>query len=292
MWTLLYLMACTDPIGPQLSPAGVAAKSELAQALETRDPPTVSTKAETAAQWEGQDPALDRMLGDALANVLMHPTDGLRLLHANPSPDDPDWTKAVLLGTLRGGDVEAMKTAWTAAGRAVPAFDNPITLAMIQRAHADPTLALSRIEAGINGCALLDAQPPIGRTALDYPAAPALLEVARWLGADATVVGRPKAATDADPQQGRGPLQCERKVLLDAWPVPLTKTLTLGLSMGQRKVFIDIKINDGEPWVFATSDALAGGRWIQALSLHDTPNAEQRIRALYPDGLWAQPETP
>ena len=106
------------------------------------------------------------------------------------------------------------------------------------------------------------------------------------------MVGRPKAVSDADPQLGRGPLQCERKVLLDTWPVPLTKTLTLGLSMGQRKVFIDIKVNDGEPWVFATSDTLAGGRWLQALSLHDTPDAEQRIRGLYPDGLWARPETP
>jgi hypothetical protein len=62
----------------------------------------------------------------------------------------------------------------------------------------------------------------------------------------------------------------------------------LGLKQGNRKVFIDIKITDGEPWVFATSDTVAGGRWMAAAALADTPDAEQRIGALYPDGLWAK----
>ena len=287
MWTLLFLVACFDSSPPQLSVEAIGARAALAQALESRIPMEVQATAEAAATWEGQDPALDRLLGDALANVLMHPADGLRLLQANPSEGDKAWTQALLLASLRSGDVQSMKAAWTRAKRPMPAFDNPITLALVQRAHADPQISLDQIEAGINGCAFLDNQPPIGRKALDYPASSALLTVAGWLGADATVIGRPKAAADVDPQQGRGPLQCDRKVLVDGWPSPLTKTLTLGLSQGRRRVFLDIKLTDGEPWVFATSDALAGGRWIKALALFDLPDAEARIRSMYPDGLWA-----
>jgi hypothetical protein len=288
MWTLLFLMACSDPPVRALTPEGASAKIALAQALESRQPTVVQAKAKHAAQWEGQDQALDHLLGDALANVLMHPKDGLNLLNAQPKPDDPDWTRAMLMATFRTGDVPAMKRAWATAGRQAIPFDNPITPSIVQRALASPDFGLKTLEAGIKGCALLDAQPPIGRKALEYPASASLLKVAAWLGADATVIGRPKAVGDGDPQLARGPLQCERKVLVDDWPQSFTKTLTLGLKQGNRKVFIDIKITDGEPWVFATSDTVAGGRWMAAAALADTPDAEQRIGALYPDGLWAK----
>lgn len=290
MWTLLITMACSDPVPTGLAPDAIVAKRGLAHALEMRVPADVQAKARAAAEWEGQDAELDWMLGDALANVLMQPSEGLALLRTHPELNAPDRTQALLLATFRHGDLASMTQAWTAAGRSPPAFDNPVTTAMVQRAHADPQTTIEQIESGINGCAFLDAQPPVGRTALDYPAGPGLLQTAEWLGADVTVIGRPRVLADADPHQGRGPLHCERKVLIDSWPHPFSKTLTLGLSQGHRKVFIDIKITDGEPWVFATSDSLAGGRWLSAYAKMDSPNAEETIKAMFPSGLWATEE--
>lgn len=287
MWTLLITIACSDPAPVGLPAEATAAKAELAQALEMRVPSEVQAKAEAAVKWEGQDAELDWMLGDALANVLMQPTEGIKLLQAHPELTAAHRTQALLLATFREGDTVAMKQAWAEAERSVPAFDNPVTTAMVQHTHADPKITIEQIETGINGCAFLDAQPPVGRSALDYPAGPGLLQAAEWLGADAVVIGRPRVLSDADPHQGRGPLHCERKVLIDTWPHPFSKTLTLGLAQGHRKVFIDIKLTDGEPWVFATSDPLAGGRWLRAYSLMGAPNAEQAISTMFPDGLWA-----
>ena len=84
---LLVCQACsagptTDPTAPT---ALVEARDALAEALTTRDPGSVSTAARAASEFEGQDPALDRMLGDALANVLMRPADGIALLRAHPA---------------------------------------------------------------------------------------------------------------------------------------------------------------------------------------------------------------
>ena len=140
------------------------------------------------------------------------------------------------------------------------------------------------------GCQLLDAQPTVGRKPLDHPALPELIEAALLAGADQVTAGRPQYRSDPDPESGRGPLQCQRKVLLpEGWPVPFSKTLTLGLRQGDRTAFLDIKLEDGQPWAYATSDVLVGDRWIRAMKTLAAGQGE-RLAEQYPDGLWAAPK--
>jgi hypothetical protein len=292
MWTWLLILGCTPSEPPGLAPEGVTARTALAQALGPRDPLTVQAAVEHAVQWEGQDPALDRLLGDALANVLMHVEDGRSRLAQNPDPDSPSWTNAFLLATARTGDVDRMTQAWTELGRAVPPLSNPVTLNMVQRLKGNPEMTLDAFEKPIYDCALMDAQPPLGRSALDNAVSEDLLKVAPWVGADSLVMGRPKTKSDPDPDQARGPVQCGRKILLESWPVPMSKTLTVGMSSGNKRVFIDIQPMNGEAWAYAASDKVAGGAWVKAMNLARAPDAEALIRERFPDGLWATEQTP
>ena len=101
MWTLLLAFACSEPVSTGLPPEGISAKKNLAQALKSRDPSRVERAAESAANWETQDSELDQLLGDALANVLMHVPAGLSLLKENPDPTNPAWQRAFLLATAQ-----------------------------------------------------------------------------------------------------------------------------------------------------------------------------------------------
>jgi hypothetical protein len=288
MLTLLLAMACGVFERPALPDHAETVRAQLAEALVERDPSVVGPLAEKASEWEGKDGDLDRLLGDALANVLMHPQDGLRILQSRPAPEDPAWVEAIKAASLRVGDPVVMKATWAELGGRVPPFDNPVVPQVVQRLLSDPTMASAGAVAGIDGCALLDLQPPVGRKALDHRADPRLLEVGVLMGADQVVVGRPLFRSDPDPQTGRGRLQCVRKVLLeDGWPVPLSRTLTLGLRQGQRSVFIDIKTDNGEPWAYAASDSVAGGRMLRAMELMGSSNSEDQLQAMFERGLWA-----
>lgn len=292
MWTWLLILACTSPSPPGLNSEGVAARDALAQALGPRDPKAVQAAVEQAVQWEGQDPALDRLLGDALANVLMHVEDGRARLEANSDPDSDAWATAFLLATARTGDVERMTATWSKLDRPAPPFSNPVTSSVVQRLKRDTLMTLEAFEQPIFDCGLMDAQPPVGRSALDTAVSTDLLKVAPWVGADRVVIGRPKSKSDTDPDQARGPIQCARKVLLETWPNPMAKTLTVGMSSGNKRVFIDIQpMNDG-PWAYATSDELAGGAWVKAMQLAGAPDAEALVQARFPYGLWADEATP
>ena len=292
MWTWLLIMACTTSNPSGLSSEASAARDRLAQALGPRDLVAVQTAVEQAVEWEGQDPELDRLLGDALANVLMHVEDGRARLENNPDRDSDAWNNAFLLATARTGDVNLMTETWTTLGRSVPPFDNPVTPSIVQRLKRNPSMTLEAFEKPIVDCGLMDAQPPVGRDALDQAVSSDLLTVAPWVGADTVVIGRPRSKSDPDPDQARGPIQCARKVLLDEWPVPLSKTLTVGMASGNRRVYIDIQpMNDGA-WAYATSDDLAGGAWVKAMNLAGAPNAEALVQARFPYGLWAEEKTP
>ena len=289
MWSLVLWMGCTDPVPVSLPPEGVTARDQLAQVLTSRDPKQVERAAEAAGQWEGQDAALDRLLGDALANVLMHADAGLKLLESRPMIGDPNWERAVLLATARTGDTQAMKTTWKRVNRHAPSFSNPVTNSMVQRLNVDPKMTIKDFEDGIHACAILDAQPAVGRKALEFPVSTDLLKVASWVGSDAVIMGRPRTKADNDPDRATGPIQCSNKLVLDEWPTAISTTLTVSLSSGSKRVFIDIKQTGNEQWSYATSDPVAGGHWIQAMHMATLPDAEARIRKRFTDGLWAQP---
>jgi len=286
------VIACSGSGSNGLDQAGVSARDALALALDSRDPSEVQAVVEKAVEWQGQDPQLDRLLGDALANVLMHVEDGRQRLQANPAPEDPSWVEAMLLATARTGQEDLMMATWAELDRKPPPFHNPITGKMVQRLMVSPSMTLVAFEKPIYDCEVMDAQPPVGRTALESAVTADLLKVAPWVGADTLVLGRPKTKSDPDPDQPRGPIQCQRKVLLEEWPRSMSKTLTVGLAIGTKRVFIDIQPSGGEVWAYATSDEQAGGAWIRAMHLATAPDAESLIRARWPDGLWAQEATP
>jgi len=290
MWTLLLTVACSDPIPEGLPQEGIAARDALAQALTTREPSRVEQAAERAGKWEGKDAQLDRLLGDALANVLMNAEAGLTLLKSRPEPNDPAWTQAMLLATARTGDIKAMQEIWTQMKRPSVSFANPVTPSMVQRLKTNPTMDIEEFEYGIKMCTLLDSQPSVGRSALEFPVSVDLLNVAPWVGADAVVIARPRTKVDGDPEIATGRLQCAKKVVLSQWPSVIGSTLTVGLSSGSRRVFIDIRQSNDEQWAYATSDPVAGGHWVQAMNIAHAPNAEDRIRERFADGLWAEPK--
>ena len=291
MWTLLFAFACSNPSMPELTSDGIKAKNNLAQALKSRDPAQVGIAAQEAANWEGQDQALDHLLGDALANVLMHVDAGLSLLVAEPNPQSESWQNAFLAATARSGDTNAMDAAWKQTGRVQLDFSNPVVNSMVQRLKMDPRLGIDQFEDAIQTCMVIDAQPPVGRSALEYPVSPDLIKIAPWVGADAVYLARPRAQTDPDPTLGIGPVQCAQKVVLDEWPRVIGTTLTVAMASGNRKLYLDIKQTNDEQWSYATSDPVAGGHWIQAMHLVNVPSAESQIRSRFNDGLWAQPAT-
>ena len=292
MCPLFLWLACADPTPATLPPAGVSARSELAQALKSRDPSPVERAVEAAITWEGKDPTLDRLLGDALANVLMHTEAGMKLLDARPALGDPSWERAMLLASARTGDTQTMEATWKRLNRDAPRFSNPVTNSMVQRLKRDPHMSIDDFEAAIHDCTILDAQPAVGRKALEFPVSTDLLKVAPWVGADAVVMGRPRTKVDNDPDRAIGPIQCTNKLVLDEWPAVVSTTLTVSFVSGTKRVFIDIKQTGDEQWAYATSDAVAGGHWIQAMNMASAPNAEARIRERFADGLWAQPKEP
>ncbi len=287
MWTMLFLVACTADPGAELPKAGITARAQLADALNQRDPVVVGPLAEQAAVWEGQDPALDRLLGDALGNVLMNAEDGLRLLRSAPSPGDSSWEEATRSAALRTGKPETIEAVWSELNQPPAPFDNPVLSQLVQRMRADTSMGSAAVVDAVFDCQLLDAQPTVGRKPLDHPALPELIEAAILMGADQVAAGRPQYRSDPDPESGRGPLQCQRKVLLtEGWPTPFSKTLTLGLRQGDRTAFIDIKLEDGQPWAYATSDVLLGDRWIRGMKALASGQGD-RLKQQYPDGLWA-----
>ena len=288
---MLFFMACTGGSGAELAPKGVEARDSLAAALVDREPSQVGPIAERASAWEGQDPQLDRLLGDALANVLMNADDGLQLLRKHPEVGNSLWEEATRSAALRTGNVEAIREVWGELGEAPIPFDNPVLSQIVQRMRADPKQGSAKAIEGLFGCQLLDAQPAVGRKSMDHPIGPEIVDVAVALGVEQVTVGRPVYRSDPDPQSGRGDLHCQRKILLsDGWPRLITKTITIGLRDGDRTAFIDIKMVGDEPWAYATSNEVVGDRLLRSWMAHVSGRG-QDLGERYPNGLWAaEPE--
>ena len=287
MWTIVFLIACSSGPGAELPSAAVEARDRLASALLERDPAIVGPRAEEASMWEGQDPALDRLLGDALSNVLMSPADGLRLLRSSPDPSQAAWREAIRSAALRTGEPETIRGVWSDLGEPLIPAGNPVLGQVVQRMLADPSVDSNEALAGLFGCQLLDAQPAVGRKEMDHPIGSSVVDVIGLLGVDQVTVGRPMYRSDPDPQSGRGPLQCTKKVLLsDGWPEPMPKTVTVALRQGDRTAFIDIRNDAGQPWAYAASDARVGDRILRSWVAFEAGKADE-LSGRYPDGLWA-----
>ena len=197
MTLALLLIACGG-----MPSEGKLAAEQLNAALVRRDVAEVSAAARAADAFRGQDPALDRALGDALANVLMRPEQGLPLLKANPAPDDAAWRTALRGAAVRLGDQAEMNAAWAATGGREISFLHAIAETATARARRDPAFDLSQLDRVNADCALLVTRPMLGRAALDAPARASLLDAVRALGATDLVLARPALPTDADPLAG------------------------------------------------------------------------------------------
>lgn len=265
----LVLSGCTGMVGfPQ---EAVRARTALRQAVETGDVDQVSAAARAADRWKGRDAELDRLLGHALANVLMRPDDGLPLLEANPSDTDQDWVRWMAGAALRSGDVATMERIQRGLNlQAVDPVD-PVVEQYVVRARMSPAITWDDMVTAVLQCRLLDGQPRRGRMPVDRVAPSALPGTALALGADRVVMGRPERLDDHDPLSGTGDVQCRtgRLVTGGRLPRPMPRNLTLGAEQGEKRLYIFVKPGEAASQAYGASDQLAAERWLDAAETLD-----------------------
>lgn len=266
----LLLTACSGVGG--LPQDAVRARTALRQAIATGDADQVGDAARVADRWRGRDAELDRLLGHALANVLMRPEEGLPILESAPATDDPLWVGQVAAAALRAGDYATLERV--SRGLELPAIDllSPVVEQYVVRTRLDPKLGWGDMAEAVRGCTLLDGQPRRGRLALDRAAPSALPHTALALGAERVVMGRPERLDDHDPLAGTGDVQCRTGRLVEGLrlPRPLPRNLTVGAEQGSDRVYIAVKPRDGEAWAYGTNDDAAALRWLGASDTLDT----------------------
>ena len=294
-WWIIWL-GCHWGASPDLGVEGRAARDALKVALVERDVGLVADAARSAGPWEGKDVSLDRLLGDALANVLMRPEEGLSLLDAHSALGDTDWERSVLDAVFRTGDIERIAASRSRLGRPAIPLEHPVVQQMVLRARSDPAVGHSALEQAVADCSLLDGQPQIGRQVIDLPGPSQLPSAATALGATHFVIGRPAWRSDPDPVTGRGPVQCATgAVISGGWPVPAPRSMVIGASDGRRAVYINLHPKGGGIWAYAASDSEAAAQWIQAaLYMAEHPDAADLIatvRARF-GTVWYLEETP
>ncbi len=278
------------PAAQGLPAEGLAAREALASALVAPKAEAVSQAARGASAWQGQDPALDRLLGDALANVLMRPEEGLPLLEANPAPDDPAWRRALRGAALRSDDKARIAAAWTATGGEPPQLDVPLLSQIVSRARHDPAFDVGTVDALLWRCALLLRRPTVGRKSLGMQVEGDLFAAGRALGASGFAVGR--SVLQVDMSANAQVWRCGELVLLEdeALPSPLPPRVTvLGATDGKVDVYLELREEEGVPVVFVASNGQWGARWMRAASLlAQGPTPEQglaRVRETLGSGL-------
>lgn len=272
---VLLLAACSGVGG--LPQDAVRARTALRQAIATGDVDQVGDAARVADRWRGRDAELDRLIGHALANVLMRPNEGLPILESAPATDDPVWVGQVAAAALRAGDYATLERV--SRGLELPSVDlmSPVVEQYAVRARLDARLGWDDMAAAVRQCALLDGQPRRGRLALDRVAPSALPHTALALGADRVVIGRPERLDDHDPLAGTGDVQCRTGRIVDGLrlPRPLPRNLTVGAEQGSDRIYIVIKPRDGDAWAYGTNDDAAALRWLGAAdTLDPIPNGE------------------
>ncbi len=302
MWFLVF-MACSgdaDPQGGGGASAGQtreAAQAALTDALERRaQVADVAEAARKASRWEGEDPALDHLIGDALANVLMKPEEGLPLLTASPAQEDPAWQAAVLGAALRDGSEEALQDWPQRLDRAVDT--HPVLRQLTVAARKDPSIGWELAERAVSACTLLDAAPQRGRRPAVGTVPDTLFAAATALGAEQVEVGRPDYLTDPDPLLGQRPFRCRRHRWLEepALPSPIVKNAIVGARQGDDMAWLWVGPGLDLPEAMAASDAAQGARWLQAARIlaEEAPSGvpEQRLSEELGEGLFPPGETP
>ena len=262
-------MGCSDLGG--LPQDAVRARTALRQAIASGDADAVGDAARVADRWRGRDAELDRLLGHALANVLMRPDPGLELLESAPASDDPEWVRQVASAALRKGDFATLQRV--SRGLGLPSVDllNPAVEQYVVRARQDPALGWDDMAEAVRRCELLDAQPRRGRLPLDRVAPASVPHTALALGAARVVMGRPERLDDHDPLEGTGNVKCETGRLVEGLrlPRPLPRNLTVAAEQDSHRLYIFVKPRDGEAWAYGTNDASAVLRWLDATDTLD-----------------------
>ena len=287
----MILLAFTLACRPEGLPAdALAARDALRSALQTRDPAQVSTAARAAGAWRGQDPELERLLGDALANVLMRPGEGLALLEQRPAPDDPAWTAAIRGAAIRVGDAATLARVRALTGQPEVALDPDVVDQVATRARLDPTFPLDELDDVNARCGLLGHRPRAGRKDYRAPLPAHLEEAARALGATVFALGRTPLETDGDPLRGQGLYLCRELRLLPALPTPFPGRLTVfGASDGRTNVYLEARMEEEGPWIFAVSHAEWGPRWARAAAVYNDAGGgaagAAKVRELLGPGL-------
>lgn len=264
---LLVALACAPP-APDPAPARAALQAALASGVVA----DVSSAARAADVLRGQDPALDRLLGEALANVLMRPLDGLVLLEARPAPDDEHWRLALQDALLRAGDRSRL-AAWRAQlGLAALDLDHPVYDQVRARALRDPKVGIAALEDGLSRCDLIDDAPTLGRQSLDLPMPRHMFEAGLALGADRVVLARSAGKMGAGANRDGSSLSCRTRVLVDGGrfgePFP-PRTVVFALEKGEQRLWVEARMADAGPWIFGSDDAALAGRWVAAAMAFD-----------------------
>ncbi len=285
----LLLLACVSSCGG----SGMETRREaLRLAMAEGDQAKVSEAARAASEFEGTDPALDRMLGDALANHLFRGAEGLALLQANPLPEDPAWVAATADAALRAKDLVVLDGMMRAQGVQLN-LDLP-ALEQVQRLSLqDRTVGHQLLVEVDRRCALVDQRPLLGRQEVDMPSSPSLERALRLLGATEVVVTRTHLVFSPKSPRERS-FQCKTAWLPEGEtsgiPSPLPpKGVLVAVTDGTIRGYLEIQSREGGEWVMASDDAQQAGRWLNAAYLLDAmltaPDAEAKVLERYGSGL-------
>ena len=258
-----------------------SAQEALVDALSRRDAHEVSAAARRASAWEGEDPVLDGLLGDAVANVLMRPEQGWPLLLAAREVGGPAWESAALGAMLRAPQGSLEPDIAAQLGRSVS--EQGVRAEVRAAALVDPSLGWETLEAAVADCGLVDAAPARGKQLLEGPVPRDLPGVARQLGAERVVLARPQTPQDASQPLGSRPWRCKTHRLLRDEEIPerIARNVLVAVEPGAEArtegqgVYLWVVAGEDGPVALAGS----GGSWISAWRAAADRGAGTVIRA-------------
>jgi hypothetical protein len=199
-------------------------------------------------------------------------------------------TEQDLIGALVGGDPSVMEEIQGRRGGLILDFYHPVVEQLVVRAgrgEAD----WEDLEAALQDCMLLDAEPRRGLAEIDGRPAAELPDVAYSLGATRVVMGRPDHLADPDPLEGRGDLRCRRLRLVPGLTLPqrLPRRLLFAATDGQSHIYISIRTEEGLPEAFTTNSVRDATRLLEAGSWWESAGdgREAELSTIYGTGLGA-----
>lgn len=284
---LMLILACSTG-----DPAISQARTALQAALASGDVSAVSDAARAAGDLEGRDPALDRLLGDALANHLLRAEDGARLLRANPAPTDPVWLDAATDAALRTGD-----RPWLAELLALRGLDLDLKRSVVGQvmrlSASDAAVDHAVLVRVVQDCALVDSRTRIGRQPVDLPVPNSLQKTLTLLGATdiiaarTTLVYSPRTSTERSWKCAAGWLpEGSYRTIPD--PLP-PRGIALVVTDGRTTASVELESTRNGPWATSSGDPALVARWLQAGAMMDglgaDPDADSKVLARFGPGL-------